>query len=299
MSPAPIDFKPMLASALKDGAQPVFPCLASPKLDGVRAVQFGSTVYSRNLKPIPNKCIQETFGAHGDALHGVDGELIVGSPVSPTAFRDTSSGVMAVEGRPAATFWVFDAYVPGASFKERLDVLKACVKGIPNVRVVPQVLVHNEEELRAFEEKCLAEGYEGAMVRSLEGPYKCGRSTVKEGYLLKVKRFEDGEAEILEVEELQHNENAKTLEALGKGKRSTHKAGMVGGGVLGSLRVRDTVTGIEFNIGSGFDAAERKQLWGDRQELIGRLVKYRYFPTGSRTAPRFPTWLGFRDRNDL
>ena len=92
-----------------------------------------------------------------------------------------------------------DAYVPGASFKVRLDALKTCVKGIPNVRVVPQVLVHNEEELRAFEEKCLAEGYEGAMVRSLEGPYKCGRSTVKEGYLLKVKRFEDGEAEILEV----------------------------------------------------------------------------------------------------
>ena len=299
LKPMPADFKPMLASALKDGAQPQFPCLASPKLDGVRAVHFDGVTYSRNLKPIPNRYVQERYGALKDALHGVDGELIVGPPTNPTAFRDTTSGVMAVERRPAVTFWVFDAYIPGVPFVERLKALKACVKGLEGVKLVPQVLVNNEEELRAFEEKCLAEGYEGAMVRSLQGPYKHGRSTVKEGFLLKVKRFEDSEAVVLAAIELEHNENAKTLEALGKGKRSTHKAGMVGGGVLGSLRVRDVVTGIEFNIGSGFDAEERKRLWADRSSLPNRLVKYRYFPTGSKTAPRFPTWLGFRSRDDL
>ena len=296
----PDEFKPMLASALKDGAMPRFPCYASPKLDGVRAAQFGGTTFSRNLKAIPNKHVQKLLKGFKTWLDQTDGELIVGPPTSPTAFRDTSSGVMAVEGEPDVVFWVFDIYWPDAPFEERLEHLRSHLKNVPPaIQLVPQTLVSNEEELKAFEEKCLAEGYEGAMVRSTDGPYKHGRSTVKEGYLLKVKRFEDGEAEILEAVELEHNENAKALKAMGKGKRSTHKAGMVAGGVLGSLRVRDCSTGVVFNIGSGFDAAERKRLWDVREKLPGQLAKYRYFPTGSKTAPRFPTWLGFRDRNDL
>lgn len=294
--PIPTDFKPMLASALKDGALPVFPCYVSPKLDGVRAEVLGS-VFSRNMKLIPNRHVQTLLAT--PAMDDMDGELIVGSPTSPTAFRDTTSGVMSADGEPKVTFWAFDKILPGVGFKERLDaVKKACAAQKVAVKVVPQLFVRNEEELKAAEERFLAEGYEGAMVRSVDGPYKYGRSTVKEGYLLKMKRFSDSEARILGVEELEHNENEKKRDELGRAKRSTHKAGKTAGGTLGNILVEDVVTGVKFSIGSGFDAAERLALWGRKDELIGKLVKYRYFPTGSKTAPRFPTWLGFRDEID-
>ena len=55
-------------------------------------------------------------------------------------------------------------------------------------------------------------GFEGAMVRSLDGRYKNGRSTLREGLLLKVKPWKDSEAEILEVYEMMRNENEEEKE---------------------------------------------------------------------------------------
>ena len=293
--------EPMLASPLKGGAQPKFPCLASPKLDGVRGVVFNGTVYSRKLKPIPNHFVQSVLGS--PLLHSVDGELGVGTPTDPAFFRTTSSAVMAHGEAPDVKFYVFDMYLPGIGFSDRLKQLSDKVARLPpNLRsrvvLVEQVMINSEEELAAYEQKCLDLGYEGAMVRSLTGPYKCGRSTVKEGFLLKVKRFMDSEAEVLECIELNHNQNAATTSETGRTKRSSHKAGLVKGGTLGALRVRDVNTGIEFQIGSGFDDADRADLWAKRETMPGTLVKYSYFPTGSKEKPRFPVYLGIRHRDD-
>jgi hypothetical protein len=44
-------------------------------------------------------------------------------------------------------------------------------------------------------------------------------------------------------------------------------------------------------------------LWreaGPRGELLnGRVVKFKYFPTGSKEAPRFPVFLGWRADGDM
>jgi DNA ligase-1 len=299
----PTNFKPMLAEALPTGTLPKFPCYVSPKLDGVRAVVFGGVVYSRNLKPIRNAHVQAMLGS--PLLEGYDGELLVGSPTSPTAFRDTTSGVMSADGEPDFLFHVFDHFDLTKGFEQRFKGKLARPgtraeirhKALP-VQLVAQKLVHNEEELLAAEQDYLDRGFEGAMVRSVDGPYKCGRSTVKEGHLLKMKRFLDAEAEIIGYEELQHNENEKTTDALGHSKRSTAKAGKTGGGVLGTLLVRDPKTGVEFGIGGGFTADDRVRLWAERETLVGRLAKYKYFPIGAKEAPRFPVFLSFRDPDD-
>lgn len=76
------------------------------------------------------------------------------------------------------------------------------------------VEIGSAAELAAYKEKCLSEGYEGVMVRDPAGPYKCGRSTVREGWLLKIKRFEDGEAEVLETYEGMSNYNEAGVDAL-------------------------------------------------------------------------------------
>jgi DNA ligase-1 len=135
------------------------------------------------------------------------------------------------------------------------------------------------------------------MVRDPRGPYKHGRSTPKEGWLLKVKRFVDAEAVVIGVVEQEHNVNEATRDALGRAKRSSAKAGKRKTGMLGALLVRDVKTGVEFAIGSGFDEAARRELW--LTHVVGRLVKYKSQPSGAKVAPRFPVFLGFRDEGDL
>ena len=145
----------------------------------------------------------------------------------------------------------------------------------------------------------MSEGYEGAMVRSIDGPYKFGRATENEGYLLKIKRFVDSEAVVLNCYELMHNDNEAETNALGRTERSTKKEGMVGAGTLGGFNVRDLKSGVEFSIGSGFTADERSRFWERRGKLSGLVVKYKYFASGSKKRPRFPIFEGIRDKRDM
>jgi DNA ligase 1 len=138
------------------------------------------------------------------------------------------------------------------------------------------------------------------MLRHRSGPksrYKFGRSTAKEGTLLKLKRFTDDEAVIVGFEEELFNGNAAVVDELGHTKRSSHQENMVGKGRLGAM-VCKTRDGVEFRIGTGFVASQRQELWDTRSSLVGKLVKYKHFPIGAKTAPRFPVFLGFRSEID-
>jgi DNA ligase-1 len=66
---------------------------------------------------------------------------------------------------------------------------------------------------------------------------------------------------------------------------------------MGALVVRDLATGVIFSIGSGFDDALRFTYW--LSPPIGQIVKYKYFPSGSKDKPRFPIFLGIRDEGDM
>lgn len=288
---------PMLAATIDDLEQikNMYPLYASPKLDGIRALVINGTVYSRNLKPIPNNFIQKRLPLHH--MDKWDGELVVGKPDAKDCFRQTTSGVMSLEGRPGFTFYVFD-YIPTDSvpFKDRLSKLKTSVKAIadPRIKLVPQKLLTDPFKVYEYEETMLQKGFEGIMLRTLHGEYKHGRSTLKEGHLMKLKKFADSEAEVLELIEQMENTNEKTIDELGRSKRSSHKAGKVGKATLGSITVRDIHTDIVFDVGSGFDDATRQYYYDNPRMLIGKIIKYKYFPTGSKDKPRFPVFLGIR-----
>jgi len=271
-----------------------YPVLASYKLDGIRAYVSGGVLLSRRNKPIPNNHLQKMFGKK--KYDGLDGELIIGTPNSPTAFRTTDSIVMSKNVLPTlqCVFHVFDNFLTGGGFQNRLLSARRTATHA-QMRVVDQFLMTNADDLNTLEEKAIAAGYEGLMLRALDGPYKQGRSTTREGYLLKLKQFEDSEATVLGAEELEHNLNDKNA----AGERSTHKAGMVKGGVMGALLVRDVHTGVEFSIGSGFTAAERKELWALRETLPGRTARYKFFATGGKDKPRFPIFSGWRNVIDI
>lgn len=282
--------KDVMLAGKVDLAQLKYPCFVSPKLDGIRAVITDKGVMSRNKKLIPNTTVQKMFCR--SQLVGIDGELIAGSPTSPNVFRDTTSIVMS-EDKPAdsVVFHAFDC-IADLDFQHRFAELNSRSRAVrhDNLAVVLQHLIVNEEQLLRAEADAVHAGYEGVMVRSIDGPYKHGRSTTREGYLLKLKRFEDSEACVIGYEELQHNENAKDA----YGKRTTHKAGKVAGGVLGAIVVVDCKSGVEFSIGSGFTATERTELWALRDTLKNRIARYKFFPTGSKERPRFPVFTGWR-----
>ena len=281
-----------------DPAKARFPYYASEKLDGVRAFIEDGQVWSRRKELIPNLHVQALFSHQRYA--GLDGELIVGPPNSPTAFNDTQSGVMRIAGEPNVMFHVFDyCATTQMLFTKRLLVAKGLVQGAAKMKLVKQHHIRNQEELDRFESCMVADGYEGVMLRTPESLYKFGRSTVNESYLLKVKRFEDADAVILSYEEENHNANEKIVNEYGVGKRSSAKAGKVGKGVLGKLLVEDTRSGVQFGVGSGFTAAQRANLWDVRTTLPGCYIKYRYQPAGVKEKPRFPTFIGMRDERDM
>jgi len=293
-------FKPMLAGTA-DLAKLKLPLLGSPKLDGIRAIIVDGIVVSRNLKPIPNRHIQAIFGK--DFLNGLDGELIVGDPTAKDAFRQTSSGVMSIEGEPDAMFHVFDCCRrPQAPYLSRLQEACDVVTGSGRSLIVEQEMLTTMTELDVYEAEQLARGFEGVMLRHHASPYKHGRGTVSKQDLLKLKRFEDAEAVVIGFEELMHNSNEATIGLLGQTERGHSKDGMVGMDTLGALKARGLngpFTGVEFNIGTGFDAATRALIWAARESWLGRVVKYKFFPIGSKDAPRFPVFLGERMPGDL
>jgi len=268
-----------------------YPLLASAKLDGIRAIVIDGVVMSRTLKPIPSKYVQEAFGH----LEHFDGELIVGEPTSKTVYRDTVSHVMSRDKQDFdVRFYVFDHVAsPDDAYRTRANRLRKDDR----VEILPQQHVSTLEQLRTAEDYLLDQGYEGLILRDESAPYKFGRSTAKQGYLLKLKRFVDAEAEVIGFEERMHNGNVATVDALGHTKRSSHQANKTGLGDLGALVCR--FGGHVVNIGTGFDAAERKTIWNNRSKYLGKLAKFKFFDYGVKDSPRHPVFLGWRSKLDV
>jgi DNA ligase-1 len=287
--------KPMLAGTY-DATKARFPYLATPKIDGIRFVMVDGVALSRSFKPIRNAYVQSVL--RSCLPDGVDGELTCGD-----TFQSSSSAIMSVDGQPDFECWIFDYVDPFsaivAPYQDRItDEALVELETEEFITILRPELVNNEQELRAVEERYLDAGFEGVMVRDPNGTYKFGRSTAKENTLLKVKRFIDDEAILIEVLEKQHNMNEATQDAFGRTKRSTCQDGKIGANTAGTLVVRNA-DGVEFGIGTGLDEAMRTKIWADPGQFIGMMVKYKYFPVSIKEKPRHPVFLGFRHSDDI
>lgn len=297
--------RPMLAAKaseqeLKDLFKRGHSFLLSPKIDGIRALVVNGQLVSRTMKPIRNYHTQALFGR--PELEGLDGELVVGNPWDKNLMQQTSSGVMSYAGRPAVSFHVFDKWNEYKGFGFRIAATNELAwKTNQPVAIVLHKLVRSYEQLLEMETEYLSLGYEGVMLRHPNGPYKQNRSTLKEAYLVKVKRFEDSEAIVTGAAPLYRNLNAATIDERGYTKRSHSLDGKAPDDLLGTLTVRDISSGQEFSVGSGFTETQRRELWAQGiDNLLGRIVKYKSFKNaGVKDAPRHPIFLGFRDVEDL
>jgi len=288
--------KPMLAGKCEHPDALRFPVLATPKLDGIRCLKIGGQALTRSFKPISNQFVRQWLEAN--LPDGVDGELTLRGGT----FSQTTSAIGGRGGRPDFVFHIFDQVAGGTErpYAERMNDLAALPESEHVEKVMP-VRIANARELGAYEEECLSAGYEGVMVRDPAGPYKCGRSTEREGWLLKIKRFEDAEAIVLDTYEGMTNQNEAEQDAFGRTKRSMAQAGMMGRGELGGFVVRSLETGVEFRLGYNHvvGGIDRLSLWLKRDSLVGKLVKFKHQPSGAKEAPRFPKFIGWREAWDM
>ena len=287
------DFRPLLAATV-DLDKVRFPCYVSPKLDGIRALGKNGKAMTRSMKEVPNRFIQSVFAS--GIYDGLDGEIIVGPANAPDVYRVTNSAVMSRDGEPDFTYHVFDRWDrPYVTFEARLNELRQ-MPAPYNVVLVRQVRV-SREGLLEMENEWLSDGYEGLMGRSIDGIYKFGRATMREGILWKLKRFADHEYEVIGFEERMHNTNTATTNELGYTERSSHQAGLVPMDTLGALVLKHDAG--PFRCGTGFTDEQRAQIWANRESLTGRMAKIKHFEIGVKDLPRFPVFLGFRAEEDM
>jgi len=281
--------KPMLCAKLKNPTQLQFPVLCTPKLDGIRCLKVNGRVLTRAFKLVPNAYIRECIAQLPD---GVDGELVTDD------FYSTQSAVMSIDGKPNFKFCMFDLAF-NAPYVERVKMLSNCWPHFVQP-IFPQ-LTENIDQFYAFEERALNRGHEGVVARSLGGPYKFGRSTLREGYMVKWKRAEVHEATVLALTEANENCNPVTYNAFGYARRPGGSDLKLPKDTLGAFEVRDVETGVEFSIGTGLGltAALRDRIWQNQTEYIGKTIRYKHQGTGTLGRPRFPVFLGFRDNTDM
>ena len=296
--------KPMLAGKfVPEKVMDKFPIYGQPKYDGIRMMIRDGIAYTRAIKQVRSETIQQWVFDHRDLLEGLDGEVICGSPTAPDCYRRTSSSVMSYHKPDDFVFYVFDKWDSVYEYIYRKDDLIDIEDlKIPNLALTPTVLLHSMIELLAYEKSMLEEGHEGIILRAPWAYYKGGRGSPTKCELIKVKQFKDTEAIIVDLHELMHNANEAGVDNLGHTERSSHKENLVPMGTLGAVEaVGHWPDGTEYRvrIGTGFDDAQRAEVWDRRQSYIGRVVKFKYFEIGVKESPRFPVFIGFRDGDDM
>lgn len=282
-----------------------YPLMGFPKIDGCRAINFNGFLKARSLKPHENLFTTAKYSK--DIYLGIDGELVVGLPNDEETINRTSSATRTINWEGNISWYVFDYLHPSIvhlPFKERYECLSDFVdlmkEGLKDVHLVPYIWINNKEEAETFYQKCLDEGYEGAIYRNPNAKHKSGRSTLKENDFLRKKPQSDKEAVVLSVYEAMENQNEAKVNELGHTQRSTHQENLVGKGMVGGLVARCLTTGLQINVGPGKMKHDmREYYWLHQDEIIGKIIKYKSMDKGVKDLPRFPRFIDFRSERDM
>lgn len=313
--------KPMLAADW-DESKVQFPVAGEPKIDGVRGLNMHGGLTGRSLKLFKNRYTTDFYSQ--DFFKGFDGEFAAAQETHPDLCRLTTSALTTIAGQPFTLWWLFD-YInpmnPDAVYLERYQELKKIVSRLQcykeyqpwsgHLRVVPMKIIHSLEELQQFDDENLDQGYEGTIIRDPYGKHKQGRSTVREGGLLRIKRFVESEAIVEAVVEGESNQNEAQTNELGLQFRSSHQANMIPNGLVGSLTCRalQTITdrgrvvieeGQLITVSPGNMPHDlRRYYFENQEELVKKVIKFKFFPKGIKDKPRFPTFVTIRAPEDM
>ena len=291
-------FECMLATdSAKHEKKMVGNVIVEPKLDGVRVIVICDVdkdkveMFSRNGKELNNfPKILEQF----DSMLDQFGESIVfDGEVMSDDFQTLMREIHRKGGAKTedAVLNLFDC-LPLMEFKnggsnsvndtilKRKEMLQSFNYG-PNIKVVEYVKMDlsdedGQKQFADYNKLCIDKGFEGIMVKPINGVYECKRSTL----WLKVKPFIEVSLKVVDTEE-------------GTGRNV---------GKLGALIVEGKDDGkfIKTNVGSGLSDSDRETYWKAKEKLIGQVVEVRADAiTQNQNAKdewslRFPRFLRFR-----
>lgn len=296
--------KPMLACSENvtehDLQNLSYPLYVTPKVDGIRMLTMTKPFqkvegYSRKLIRIRNTFIQEWVENTG--IVGLDGDIILPGG----EFNDVQSFAMSEFTLPKEwMYYVFDYHAAphGEDYLHRMQRLKFVVNHFGNKRIklLYPTRCDTPTQVARFFKAIIAEDSkwcDGIILRSPSSPYKEGRSTMNEGFMLKMKPYEDAEAIIIGFEPELENLNEQTKDNTGAAKRSSHKANKKAKETLGRFIVR-TGEGDTFSIGASTLHSEKEKIWNNRSEYMGLTLTYKHLPTGRKDKPRTPIFKGIR-----
>jgi DNA ligase-1 len=275
-----------------------YPVLVTLKMDGIRGVQLDK-LRSRTLKAIPNRKIRAK--AKELLLPGMDMELWN----SKLEYHEVESIVMSEE-HPCSdeiNFHLLDFAPP--EMLHRLPPYHMRMVGLcefmqqqntsNRIKFGPPVQCDNAEQLFKFFRMVEEEKGEGICFRTPDSPYKQGRSTLKEQYLIKYARMSLEEALVIGFIEAMENGNPEERNATGKMDRSTCAGQMYPKGMLGAFEVQDIKTGLKFKVGKGqLTNMQCREIWMNRDAYANRVLVYKCKRHGEKDKPRSPVFHGWR-----
>jgi DNA ligase-1 len=265
----------MLAHKYTDNIDPTG-YYVSEKIDGARAVYFNKQFTSRTNKPFnaPTWFLEEIEKcSNGNVL---DGELF-------TKRQDFSGAMSAIRKKipvdkewEGVTYIVFDIPTIREPYNIRREILENIFSKCTSkyIKLVDSTLVKSKIHLDKIHKDLTSDGAEGTMLNSPNSYYESKRSKG----LLKNKDFSDDEGIVQGFE-------------FGEGRNSN---------VMGNLIVKwlkKSMSQKSFDVGSGFNDDQRK----NHAKLFpkGTIVKIKYFEITKTGSPRFPIYIGVRDKKDL
>jgi DNA ligase-1 len=284
-----------------------------PKLDGVRALfmlipsddgEITTICFSRNGKQFDNfghieDQLRKNFVKIIRSCNGIDQSrsLVNGYVLDGEVIGNTFQELMRQARRKSdvqaedSVFNVFDI-IPlddfrrghwNAQLRKRialLDAMRPVVDNMPNVELLPHIMVDldtaaGKDQLMRYAKDNVNAGFEGIMIKEMEAPYQCKRSTD----WMKWKPTITVDLEVIGVEE-------------GTGRNQGRLGALVCNGV-------DDGKEITVNVGSGFSDDDRDTYWRDSNFIIGRTAEIlcdviTQNQDGTYSL-RFPRFVRFRD----
>src|SRR5579885_625162 len=164
-----------------------YPVRVEPKLDGLRCIAVKKngevTFYTRNgtvLESMPKIKAALEAGDYDNVV--LDGEGMAADwnesasvMMSKTQKDDSNLFYNVFDAMPLKDWVAQESSMP---YSDRVDLVAKVVRACKSdrVRQVPHINAKNEDELKAYFAKCMNEGYEGVMLKTLHTPYEWDRS---------------------------------------------------------------------------------------------------------------------------
>jgi ATP-dependent DNA ligase len=281
---------PMLAFPIEKKPKALkFPCAVQRKYDGHRMLAHIKdgvcNLWSRTRKPIlgvPHiqRALEKLFPTGEFWLDGEGYTMAVPFEQLTSFLRQEEPK----EGHEVVEYHIYDTVREGVPYKHRLDLLHDWLDGASHPLVLaPTVIVQNEEEMNRCFENFLAAKYEGAMARNLDGFY-VGKRTPD---LLKLKKFQDAEFEVVRVEsETRTHTNGDGEEVEMVYARFTCK---LPGWAYDGHEL------YEFTTTLNGDQALQHRIIADPSKYVGKHLTVKFQDYTKDFKPRFPKALRFRE----